>query len=63
MEPSRTGGAERDKREKRVAERAPDRRAVSHDAERDDELDGQLGPDELPDPAEVAMNLEAKRHH
>jgi hypothetical protein len=28
-----------------------------------EELDGQLGPDELPDPEEVVMNLEAKRHH
>jgi hypothetical protein len=63
MEPNRTGGAELEKREKRIAERKPDRRAVSDDLERDDELDGQLGPDELPDPAEVAMNLEAKRHH
>lgn len=27
-----------------------------------EELDGQLGPDELPDADEVAMNLEAKRH-
>jgi hypothetical protein len=29
----------------------------------DDDIDGQLGPDELPDPDEVAMNLESKRHH
>ena len=29
----------------------------------DDEVEGQLGPDELPDAQEVVMNLEAKRHH
>jgi hypothetical protein len=28
-----------------------------------DEADGQLGPDELSEPEEVVMNLEAKRHH
>jgi hypothetical protein len=28
-----------------------------------DEDEGQLGPDELPDPAEVVMNHEAKLHH
>jgi hypothetical protein len=28
-----------------------------------DDCDGQLGPDELPDPAEVVMNREAKSHH
>lgn len=28
-----------------------------------EELDGQLGPDELPDGSEVAMNREAKLHH
>ena len=27
-----------------------------------DEEEGQLGPDELPDPAEVVMNHEAKLH-
>ena len=27
------------------------------------ELDGQLGPDELPAPEEVVMNKEAKLHH
>jgi len=27
------------------------------------EADGQLGPDELPDPDEVVMNQEAKLHH
>jgi hypothetical protein len=63
MEPNRTGGAERPQREEKVAERKVDRRAVSHDTEKNDDLDGQLGPDELPDAAEVAMNLEAKRHH
>ena len=30
---------------------------------RADEFDGQLGPDELPDADEVAMNQEAKLHH
>jgi hypothetical protein len=29
----------------------------------EDDVDGQLGPDELSEPEEVAMNLEAKRHH
>jgi hypothetical protein len=28
-----------------------------------EEDEGQLGPDELPDPAEVVMNHEAKAHH
>jgi hypothetical protein len=28
-----------------------------------DEDEGQLGPDELPDPVEVVMNHEAKTHH
>jgi hypothetical protein len=27
------------------------------------EVEGQLGPDELPDPDEVVMNQEAKLHH
>ena len=27
------------------------------------EAEGQLGPDELPDPDEVVMNQEAKLHH
>lgn len=27
-----------------------------------DTVEGQLGPDELSEPEEVAMNLEAKRH-
>jgi hypothetical protein len=27
-----------------------------------DDLEGQLGPDELPDAVEVAMNRQAKRH-
>jgi hypothetical protein len=27
-----------------------------------DEDDGQMGPDELPDPQEVVMNHEAKQH-
>jgi hypothetical protein len=35
-------------------------RAVANDVR--DELDGQLGPDELPDPSEVVMNREAKLH-
>jgi hypothetical protein len=36
-------------------------RAIAHDQPQD-ELDGQLGPDELPTAAEVMMNHEAKRH-
>jgi len=60
MEPSRTGGEGRDKPRK---ERQPDNPQMRARAEHDDDLDGQLGPDELPDPAEVVMNLEAKRHH
>jgi hypothetical protein len=28
-----------------------------------DEAEGQLGPDELPDPDEVIMNQQAKHHH
>jgi hypothetical protein len=35
--------------------------AIAHDASSDD-LEGQLGPDELPDASEVVMNREAKRH-
>ena len=35
-------------------------RAVANDMR--DELDGQLGPDELPDPTEVVLNREAKLH-
>jgi hypothetical protein len=35
--------------------------AVANDSPRDD-LDGQLGPDELPDAAEVLMSREAKLH-
>ena len=35
-------------------------RVVAHDSR--DELEGQLGPDELPDATEVVMNREAKRH-
>ena len=35
--------------------------AIAHDASRDD-LEGQLGPDELPDASEVVMNREAKQH-
>lgn len=34
--------------------------AIAHDAPT--ELEGQLGPDELPDASEVVMNREAKRH-
>ena len=37
-----------------------DTRGVANDAR--DELDGQLGPDELPDASEVVMNREAKLH-
>jgi hypothetical protein len=29
----------------------------------EEDVDGQLGPDELSDPQEVLMNLESKRHH
>jgi hypothetical protein len=29
----------------------------------EEDVDGQLGPDELSDPQEVVMNLESKRHH
>jgi hypothetical protein len=35
--------------------------AVANDSSRDD-LDGQLGPDELPDATEVLLNREAKQH-
>ena len=35
-------------------------RAVANDMR--DDLDGQLGPDELPDGHEVVMNREAKLH-
>ena len=35
--------------------------AVAHDQPQD-EFDGQLGPDELPNASEVMMNQEAKRH-
>ena len=35
-------------------------RAVANDAR--DDLEGQLGPDELPDATEVVMNREAKLH-
>jgi hypothetical protein len=54
------------------AKRASRNRTVSPDSEPrsvaaghmpDEDVDGQLGPDELPDPEEVAMNLECKRHH
>lgn len=34
---------------------------MADDSPRGD-LDGQLGPDELPDAAEVVMNSEVKRH-
>jgi hypothetical protein len=37
-----------------------DGRAVANDAR--DDLDGQLGPDEMPDASEVVMNREAKLH-
>lgn len=60
MEPNRTDGDERDKQRKN---RQPDNPQLRARAEHDDDLDGQLGPDELPDPVEVVMNLEAKRHH
>lgn len=59
MEPNRTGRAERDKKRN---ERHHDDRKLHARRDRADDLDGQLGPDELPDAAEVAMNLEAKRH-
>jgi hypothetical protein len=35
-------------------------RAIAHDSR--DDLEGQLGPDELPDGTEVMMNREAKLH-
>lgn len=59
MEPNHTGGQELTKRK----ERQPDNRRMHPNQERSEDLDGQLGPDELPDADEVAMNLEAKRHH
>ena len=36
--------------------------AVAHDSAMEVDLDGQLGPDEMPDGDEVVMNREAKRH-
>jgi hypothetical protein len=51
----------RDIRASSAGARNERRTAVAHDSSRDD-LDGQLGPDELPDASEVAMNSEAKRH-
>ena len=45
----------------RTGEEMPE---VAHDARREsEEAEGQLGPDELPDPTEVIMNHEAKLHH
>ena len=36
--------------------------AVAHDSAMEGDLDGQLGPDEMPDADEVVMNREAKLH-
>jgi hypothetical protein len=64
MEPNRTGRAGRDaKGKKRQRDNRDNNETMSAKAERPEDLDGQLGPDELPDAEEVAMNLEAKRHH
>lgn len=60
MEPNQTRRPEPDQQRKN---RQPDTRRAHAAFERTEELDGQLGPDELPDATEVAMNLEAKRHH
>lgn len=50
-------------REVRVSSRPDDDiAAVAHDAALDGDLDGQLGPDEMPDADEVVMNREAKLH-
>jgi hypothetical protein len=67
MEPNRTSGLERRQPRKDrhdypdSSHRGDDRQRAK--ADQNDDLDGQLGPDELPDADEVAMNLEAKRHH
>ena len=37
-----------------------EKRAIAHDSRAD--LEGQLGPDELPDGTEVMLNREAKLH-
>jgi hypothetical protein len=68
MDPNRTPDQEQDDQsthrrsvEQSVSSSADSMLASPMTAE--DEFDGQLGPDELPDPAEVVMNHEAKRHH
>jgi hypothetical protein len=44
------------------ADSAPRNEAMHASPPEDDEEEGQLGPDELPDPVEVVMNHEAKTH-
>jgi hypothetical protein len=65
MEPNRTRESERHKKgnQRQPDNRRGDNETLRASAERQDDLEGQLGPDELPDADEVAMNLEAKRHH
>jgi hypothetical protein len=65
MKRQRTRQHEQDSRDIRASSpgaRKERRTAVADDSSQDD-VDGQLGPDELPDVSEIAMNSEAKRHH
>ena len=50
-------------REVRASSRPDDEiAAVAHDSSLEGDLDGQLGPDEMPDGEEEVMNREAKLH-
>lgn len=64
MEPKRTTDPGQDDPRPHRAVR-PNRKPLeaSPQSKRGDEAEGQLGPDELPDPSEVIMNQEAKLHH
>ena len=59
MEPNRKDALEP---EELRSDARPDEQKLAVGDERADDLEGQLGPDELPDADEVARTLEAKRH-
>jgi hypothetical protein len=68
MNPKRS----RDEHDERFTDREPANQTTSPNGEpmeaspgrvSEEDVDGQLGPDELSDPQEVVMNLESKRHH
>ncbi len=69
MNSNRTPGRDQERpRRGRSGDRRSGQRdgSVAQDASvplESDENEGQLGPDELSEPEEVVMNLEAKRHH